>query len=146
MVNKVILVGYLGKDPELRQTSGGSSVANFSMATSEHWRDGASGEKKERTEWHRIVAWGKSAEFCANYLTKGRLVYVEGRIQTREWDDKEGNRQRTTEIVASNVTALGKGNDQPQQGGGSALDRIRSRLDQSNVVAERDREDNDIPF
>ncbi len=105
-VNKAILVGNLGRDPELRYTQGGQAVANFSLATSESFND-KSGQRQERTEWHRIVVWGKVAENCAQYLAKGRTVYVEGRIQTREWENKEGQKQRTTEIVAQTVQFLG---------------------------------------
>ncbi len=105
-VNKAILVGNLGRDPELRQTPNGQSVVNFTLATSETWTD-KSGERVERTEWHRIVAWGRTAEMCAQYLSKGRTVYVEGRIQTREWEDKEGNKRYTTEINASTVNFIG---------------------------------------
>jgi single-strand DNA-binding protein len=123
-VNKVILIGNLGRDPELRYTQSGQAVANFSLATSENWNDKTSGERIERTEWHRIVAWGKTAELCSQYLSKGRTVYVEGRLQTREYEDKEGIKRRTTEIVASNVTFLGsrggEGGGAPGSGGGPA--------------------------
>ncbi|MBI4482469.1 MAG: single-stranded DNA-binding protein [Acidobacteria bacterium] len=105
MVNKVILVGRLGRDPELRYTPGGSPVANFSVATNEVWTD-KNGQRQERTEWHNIVAWNKLAEICSQYLVKGRLVYIEGRLQTREWDDKDGNKRRTTEVVANNMQIL----------------------------------------
>jgi single-strand DNA-binding protein len=104
-VNKVILIGRLGRDPELRYTQGGQAVANFTLATNERYSN-KSGEQQERTEWHRIVAWGKTGELCAQYLAKGRNVYVEGRLQTREWEDKEGQKRSTTEIVAQNVTFL----------------------------------------
>ncbi len=105
-INKVIVVGNLGKDPELRHTPQGQAVANFSVATSESWND-KSGQKQERTEWHRIVVWGKLGELCAKYLSKGRQVYVEGKLQTRSWDDKDGQKRYTTEIVASTVQFLG---------------------------------------
>lgn len=105
-VNKAIVVGRLGKDPEVRFTGGGQSVCNFTVATSEDWKD-RDGKKQERTEWHRIVVWGKLAELCGEHLKKGRQCYVEGRIQTREWTDKEGKRNFTTEIVANVVTFLG---------------------------------------
>lgn len=105
-VNKVILIGNLGADPEMRFTPGGQAVANFRIATSESWND-KSGNKQERTEWHRIVVWGKLAELCGEYLKKGRQCYVEGRLQTREWTDKEGKKNYTTEIVANQVTFLG---------------------------------------
>ena len=105
-VNKAILIGNLGRDPELRYTQSGQAVVNFSIATSENWTD-KNGEKQERTEWHRIVVWGKTGENCAQYLSKGRTVYVEGRIQTREWEDREGQKRTTTEINAQTVTFLG---------------------------------------
>lgn len=105
-VNKVILIGNLGADPEVRFTPGGQAVANFRIATSESWND-KNGQKQERTEWHRIVVWGKLAELCGEYLKKGRQCYVEGRLQTREWTDKENRKNYTTEVVATSVTFLG---------------------------------------
>jgi single-strand DNA-binding protein len=105
-VNKVILVGRLGKDPETRYTSSGQAVCNFSMATDETFKDRA-GERQKRTEWHRIVIWAKQAEIAQQYLRKGSLIYLEGRIQTRQWDDKEGQKRTTTEIVATNFRMLG---------------------------------------
>jgi single-strand DNA-binding protein len=107
-VNKVILIGNLGKDPEVRYTPGGQAVANFNIATNENWTD-KQGQKQERTEWHRIVVWGKTAELCGEYLSKGRQVYIEGRLQTREWQNKEGAKQYTTEIVANQVVFLSGG-------------------------------------
>lgn len=107
-INKAILIGNLGADPELKHTAGGGSVCNFSIATNESWTDKA-GKKQERTEWHRIVVWGRSADACAKYLGKGRPVYVEGRIQTRKWDDKNGVTRYITEIVAMHVQFLGSG-------------------------------------
>jgi len=106
-VNKVILIGNLGRDPELRYTQSGQAVANFTLATTERFAGRDGGERQERTEWHRVVAWGRTAELCAQYLSKGRSVYVEGRLQTREWEDKEGQKRRTTEIVALSVQFLG---------------------------------------
>jgi single-strand DNA-binding protein len=105
-VNKVILIGNLGRDPELRYTKSGQAVANFSLATNERWTD-KEGAQQERTEWHRIVAWGKTGELCAQYLAMGRTTYVEGRLQTREYEDKEGIKRYTTEVIATNVTFLG---------------------------------------
>ncbi len=107
MINKAILVGNLGRDPEIRYTASGMAVANFSIATTDRWKDKSSGEMKERTEWHKIVAWGKLGEICGEYLSKGRQVYIEGRIQTREWQDKDGNKRYTTEIVANEMKMLG---------------------------------------
>jgi single-strand DNA-binding protein len=106
-VNKVILVGHLGRDPEVRYTQNGNAVANFTLATNEVWTDKA-GSRQERTEWHRIVVWGKQAEIAREYLSKGKQVYVEGALQTRQWDDKEGNKRSTTEIKANRVIFLGR--------------------------------------
>jgi single-strand DNA-binding protein len=105
-VNKVILLGRLGQDPELKYTPGGSPVCNFSLATTESWTD-KSGQKQEKTEWHRVVVWGKLAELCNQYLSKGRQAFLEGRLQTRSWDDKDGNKRYTTEILASTVQFIG---------------------------------------
>jgi single-strand DNA-binding protein len=105
-VNKVILLGRLGQDPELKYTPGGSPVCNFSLATTESWTD-KSGQKQEKTEWHRVVVWGKLAELCNQYLAKGRQAFLEGRLQTRSWDDKDGNKKYTTEILASTVQFIG---------------------------------------
>jgi len=115
-INKVILIGNLGRDPELRYTPSGQAVANFTLATNERFSN-KEGEKQERTEWHRIVAWGRTGELCAQYLSKGRSVYLEGRLQTREWEDKEGQKRRTTEIVAQTVQFLG---GRGGEGGGSS--------------------------
>ena len=105
MINKAILVGRLGKDPEVRYTPDGMMVTNFTMATDEQWKD-KNGDKAQKTEWHKIVTFGKLAEICGKYLVKGKLVFVEGRIQTRSWEDKEGVKRYTTEIVASNMQML----------------------------------------
>ena len=107
MVNRAILVGRLGRDPEMRYTSSGTPVVNFSLATDEMWTD-QNKERQKRTEWHNIVAWSRLAETCSQYLTKGQLIFIEGRIQTREWDDRDGNKRRTTEIVASDMRMLGR--------------------------------------
>ncbi|MDL1957218.1 MAG: single-stranded DNA-binding protein [Candidatus Desulfofervidus auxilii] len=106
-VNKVILIGHLGADPELRYTPSGKPVANFRVATTERWVN-KQGEKKEITEWHRVVAWGKLGEFCGQYLAKGKQVYIEGRLRSRSWEDKDGRKQRTIEIVAQKLQLLGK--------------------------------------
>jgi single-strand DNA-binding protein len=106
-VNKVILIGRLGKDPEVRYTQENVAVANFTLATSEYFKD-RNGERQERTEWHNIVAWRNLAEISEKFLKKGKQVYVEGRLTTRSWEDKEGNKKYTTEIVADNITLLGK--------------------------------------
>ena len=105
MVNKAILIGRLGRDPEMRYTGGGTPVCNFSLATDESYTDKA-GQRQKKTEWHNIVAWGKLAEQCTNLLGKGKLAYVEGRLQTREWNDRDGNKRRTTEIVINRMRIL----------------------------------------
>ena len=126
-VNKAIVIGNLGKDPEVRFTPGGQAVANFSIATNESWKD-KNGQAQERTEWHRIVVWGKLAELCGEYLKKGRSAYVEGRLQTREWTDKEGKKNYTTEIIANQVVFLG-GRDGMGGGGGMGGGRGGARED-----------------
>jgi single-strand DNA-binding protein len=140
-INKAILIGRLGADPEVRYTPSGVAVANFSIATSEEWKDKDTGEKKERTEWHRIVVWSKLGELCGEYLSKGRQVYIEGRIQTRSWDDRDGNKRYTTEIVATDVQFLGGRDAGPEHkavSGASASD-----FESSPIKAP---EDDDIPF
>ena len=118
-VNKAILVGNLGRDVELRYTPGGAAVANFSIATTRAWND-RSGQRQEETEWHRVVAWDKQAETANKYLRKGRQVYVEGRLQTRKWDDRDGNTRYTTEVRAERVVLLGRREDDvgEREGGG----------------------------
>lgn len=108
-VNKVILVGNLGANPEVRYTAGGQPVANFRLATTERWVK--NGERSEITEWHRVVAWGKLAETCGQYLQKGKQVYIEGKIRTRQWQDQQGQKRFTTEIVAQNMVMLGRAGD-----------------------------------
>ena len=105
-VNKVILVGRLGQDPEIKYTAGGQALARFSLATDESYKDRNSGEQQRRTEWHNIVAWRRLAEICGEYLTKGKLVYIEGRLRTRKWEDREGNKRSTTEIEAREMQML----------------------------------------
>lgn len=134
-LNKAILIGSLGKDPETRYLPNGDAVCNFSVATSESWKDKQTGEKKEATEWHRVSAFGKLAEICAQYLTKGSLVYLEGKITTRKWEDKDGQHRYTTEIRADQMKMLGGKRDgqqearpaqqaQPSGGVGDMLDDI----------------------
>lgn len=110
-VNKVILVGNLGKDPELRYTTSGTAVANFTLATSERFKD-RNGEQQKRTEWHNIVAWAGLAEICGKYLKKGKQIYIEGRIQTRSYDDRDGNKRYVTEIVADQMQMLGRAGEE----------------------------------
>jgi single-strand DNA-binding protein len=105
-INKVIIIGRLGADPEVKTISSGNTVARLSIATSESWKD-QQGQRQERTEWHRVVVWGKQAELCGQYLSKGRQAFIEGRLQTRSWEDQQGQKRYTTEIVATNVQFLG---------------------------------------
>jgi single-strand DNA-binding protein len=135
-VNKVILLGRLGADPEVRYTSNGTPVATFRMATSESWTN-KDGQREERTEWHRIVAWRKLGEICGEYLSKGKQVYIEGRIQTREWEDRDGVKRWTTEITAQNMQMLGSPGDQASTG----QTPIPPHPGDSAVA-----EDDDIPF
>src|SRR5205809_2416585 len=116
-VNKVTLLGRLGRDPEMKYTGSGTPFCRFSIATDEGWTDKATGEKQERTEWHNIVVWDRLAEICNEYLRKGRLVYIEGALQTREWDDQDGNKRKTTEIRARDMVMLG-GSPGESTGGG----------------------------
>lgn len=135
-VNKAILIGNLGKDPELRYTPGGQAVASFPLATSEKWKD-KEGVMQDKTEWHNIVVWGRQAETAKEYLAKGRQVYIEGRIQTRSWDDKDGNKRYTTEIVAMRVQFLG-GRGQGGDSGGN----MPPEAPQQDLTEE----DDDLPF
>ena len=114
-INKVILIGNLGADPEMKYTADGRAIANFNVATSERWRDKKTGEQQEKTEWHRIVMFGRVAEVAGEFLTKGSPVYLEGKLQTRKWQDSEGTDRWTTEVVASQMQMLGKGESQPQK-------------------------------
>ncbi len=143
-INKVILVGNLGNDPDIRYTAGGAAVANISLATTDSWRDKESGEQQDRTEWHRIVFFGRLAEVVGEYLKKGSQVYVEGRLQTRKWQDKSGNDRYTTEIVANEMQMLGG------RGGGSmpANDQSSAPMSESAPAAASDNDfvDDDIPF
>jgi single-strand DNA-binding protein len=148
-VNKVILVGNLGRDAELRYTPGGAPVATLNLATTEVWND-KGGQRQEKTEWHRVVLWGKSAESLSEYLVKGKQIYVEGRLQTRQWDDKDGNKRYTTEIRGDRVVLL-------SGGGGMAAGRSQTRSttsapasggEQLEPIGEPINEltDDDIPF
>ncbi len=112
-INKVILVGNLGKDPEVRYLEGGTAVANFPIATSETFKDRTSGERKTNTEWHNIVVWRGLAEIAEKYLKKGSQIYLEGKLRTRQWQDKDGNNRYTTEVVADNLQMLGRKEDSP---------------------------------
>jgi single-strand DNA-binding protein len=151
-VNKVILVGRLGRDPETRYTSGGQAVANFSVATDESYKD-RNGERQKRTEWHKIVVWGKQAEIAQQYLKKGSLVFIEGRIQSREWQDKEGQKRTSFEIVATNFRMLGGRGEGMAAGAGASGGGGRSEdLDHSGPSDDfgggpgPEINDEDIPF
>ena len=146
-VNKVILVGNLGRDAELRYTPGGAAVATLNLATTEVWND-KNQQRQEKTEWHRVVLWGKQAESLQEYLTKGKQIYVEGRLQTRQWDDKDGNKRYTTEIKADRITLLGGGGGGGGRGGGgTSMDRGSSQggggMDEPPMEPITD---DDIPF
>ncbi len=144
-VNKVILIGNLGKDPELRRTTNGTSVASFSLATTERYND-RSGARQERTEWHNIVAWGKLADLANQYLKKGRSAYIEGRITTSSWDDKDGNKRYKTEITANQIQFLGSssegrsGDFSPPASSGQAAPANDAVLEPEPVVED------DLPF
>lgn len=151
-VNKAILVGRLGRDPETRYTGGGQAVCNFTMATDETYKD-RSGERQKRTEWHRIVLWGKLAEIAQQYLKKGTLVYIEGRIQTRQWDDKNtGTKKTSTEIVANSMKMLGSrgdaGGSSPMgaPGGHSSPDTDFAGSQEESMPSGPEISDEDIPF
>jgi len=141
MVNKVILIGRLGGDPEVRYTQDGNMVTTFNLATDEQWKD-KDGEKVQKTEWHRIVTFRKLAEICGNYLAKGRLVYIEGRLQTRTWDDKDGNKRYTTEIVASNMQMLERKEQGAYQSGGQAERPVNGTSSPAGSAIPED----DVPF
>lgn len=160
-INKVILIGNLGQDPDVRYTAGGTAVANLRIATSESWRDKQTGEQRENTEWHTVVLFGKTAEIASQYLKKGRQVYIEGRLQTRKWQDKEGNDRYSTEIVANDMQMIGgaggggsasyDGGD--SYGGGAPAPRAQSgggggggRQAPPPPPAGQDFDDDDIPF
>lgn len=136
-VNKVILVGRLGRDPETRYTGGGQAVANFSVATDESYKD-RNGERQKRTEWHRITAWGKLAEICQQYLKKGTMVYIEGRIQSREWQDKEGQKRTSFDIVASTMKMLSSRGDAAAAGAATGGGASRSGDDVESQAAPAD--------
>ena len=162
-VNKVILVGNLGKDPEVRYTADGAAIANITLATTDTWKDKTSGEKKEATEWHRVAFFGKLAEIAGQYLKKGRSVYVEGRIRTRKWQDKEGQDRYTTEIIADQMQMLGSregmggpaadedggsggGRSYGGGGGGSGAGSAAKPAPAKKPAGNFDDMDDDIPF
>lgn len=144
-LNKVMLIGNLGRDPEVRYTGSGQAVASFSLATSERFKNKQSGEWEEKTEWHRVVLWGKQAEVAGEYLAKGRTVFIEGRLQTRKWTDRDGNEKYTTEIVGERMQMLGGRGD----GGGGAGRRNEGGAVADATTVSYDEppfQDDDIPF
>jgi single-strand DNA-binding protein len=151
MINKVILVGRLGKDPEIRSTPGGQSVAKFTIATDEKFTD-RNGEKQERTEWHNIAAWGKLGEICGQYLKKGKLVYIEGSIRTDSWDDKEtGVKKYRTEIIANTMKMLDRRGDEGGgssggYGGGYSQSRGSGKPASSSSAPDMIEDDEEVPF
>jgi single-strand DNA-binding protein len=144
-VNKAILVGNLGRDAEMRFTSGGTAVATVSLATTERFTD-KEGQKREDTQWHRIVIWGKTAQSLHEYLTKGKQIYVEGRIQTREWTDKEGKPAKTTEIRADRIVLLGSGGGEARGPRSGTRDRQAEGLGDPDMAPVDAPNDDDIPF
>ena len=150
-VNKVILLGRLGQDPELKYTPSGGAVCNFSLATSESWNDKATGQKQERTEWHRIIVWGKLGELCNQYLSKGRQAFVEGRIQTRSWEDKDGQKRYATEILANTVQFIGGAQDSNSarnynQNDNNFNQANNKSQDDYNISTDASFASDDIPF
>jgi len=152
-VNKVILVGNLGKDPEVKYTASGAAVTNVTIATSESWNDKQTGEKQEKTEWHRVVFFRRLAEIAGEYLRKGSQVYIEGKLQTRKWQDQSGQDRYTTEIVANEMQMLGSrggdGGARPQQGGGGGFRSnapAQPAAAPAQSPADNDFADDDIPF
>lgn len=143
-LNKVMLIGNLGKDPEVRYTTSGQAVASFNLATSERYKNKQSGEWEEKTEWHRITLWGKLAEIAGEYLAKGKTVYIEGRLQTRKWTDRDGNDRYTTEIVGDRMQMLG-GRGEGSAGGGRRND-AGGVADTTVSYDEPPFQDDDIPF
>jgi len=150
-VNKVILVGNLGRDPEIKYTASGAAIANLTIATSESWNDKQTGEKVEKTEWHRVVAFQRLAEIMGEYLRKGSQVYIEGKLQTRKWQDQNGQDRYTTEVVANDMQMLGgrggEGGGQAQGGGGGGF-RKNPAPQQAPAQQSQDNDfaDDDIPF
>ena len=152
-VNKVILVGNLGKDPDMKYTASGAAIANITIATSESWNDKQTGEKVEKTEWHRVVAFQRLAEIMGEYLRKGSQVYIEGKIQTRKWQDQNGQDRYTTEVVANDMQMLGSrggegGGGRPQGGGGGFRNNPQTQQTQAQAQPKPDNDfaDDDIPF
>ena len=146
-INKVILIGRLGKDPEMRYTSSGTAVVNFSMATN-HFTKDQDGNNSDQTEWHKVVAFGRTAEVAGEYLNKGKLVYIEGRLQTSSWDDQNGQKRYKTEIVCANLQLLGsKGDSEPSQEEAPALEKTtESKNEKESQTTPASEDEDDLPF
>lgn len=144
-LNKIMLIGHLGKDPEIRYTSDQSPVATFSLATSESWTD-KNGSRQEHTEWHTIVAWNRLADLSKRFLSKGRQVYVEGRIRSREWNDRDGNKRRTTEVIATQIVLLGSRPQGVDAGVQPMEPANKSAAEQDQAFGDAGITDSDIPF
>lgn len=144
-LNKVMLIGHLGKDPEVRYTSEGSPVATFSLATSENWTD-KNGTRQEHTEWHTIVAWSKLADLSKRFLTKGRQVYIEGRIRSRDWNDRDGNKRRTTEVIATQMVLLGSRSQGMDAGAAAPMASSGRSQEAEPAFDDAGITDSDIPF
>jgi single-strand DNA-binding protein len=144
-LNKIMLIGNLGRDPEIRYTPEGTPVANFSLATSENWTD-KNGSRQEHTEWHNIVAWKRLADLSQKYLSKGRQVYIEGRIRTREWNDRDGNKRRTTEVVATQMVLLGSRSQSMDADIQPSETATRAEPESDEPFGDAGITDSDIPF
>ena len=143
-LNKILLIGNLGKDPEIRYTPDGSAVATFSLATSENWTD-KSGSRQEHTEWHTIVAWGRLADLSKRFLSKGRQVYIEGRIRSRDWTDRDGNKKRNTEVIATQMVLLGS-RPQNAEAGVQPMETASRAPAEPDQFGDAGINDSDIPF
>jgi single-strand DNA-binding protein len=144
-LNKIMLIGHLGRDPEIRYTPDGAPVATFSLATSENWTD-KNGSRQEHTEWHNVVAWNRLADLSKRFLSKGRQVYIEGRIRSREWNDREGNKRRTTEVIASQIVLLGSRPQSIDAGDPTMDSGGRTAAEQEQPFGDAGITDSDIPF
>ena len=144
-LNKIMLIGNLGRDPEIRYTPDGTPVANFSLATTENWSD-KSGTRQEHTEWHSIVAWNRLADLCKKFLSKGRQVYIEGRVRTRDWNDRDGNKRRTTEVIATQIVLLGSRSQSTDAGVQPMESATRTNAEPEDPFIDSGITDSDIPF
>lgn len=144
-LNKILLIGHLGRDPEIRYTPEGTPVASFSLATSDNWTD-KNGSRQERTEWHNIVVWNRQADLCKRFLAKGRQVYVEGKLRTREWSDRDGNKRHSTEVIASQIVFLGSRPQGADAGVQPMETSSHSTAEPDQAFGDAGITDSDIPF